>query len=118
MFLDEITQIVPVPLDKWLASVGGLGIQIFTVVHGVAQLRNRWGKEGAQVILDTSDLKIFLPGITDAETLESAEKVCGKASLRQQGHRRDKERGYYPNHPVRAWGMVRSPPGGWARRIR
>src|SRR5260370_19175877 len=91
MFLDEITQIVPVPLDKWLASVGGLGIQIFTVVHGVAQLRKRWGEEGAQVILDTSDLKIFLPGITDAETLESAEKGCGKAP-RQQGRGRGQDR--------------------------
>src|SRR5258708_26652535 len=117
MFLDEITQIVPVPLDKWLASVGGLGIQIFTVVHGVAQLRKRWGKEGAQVILDTSDLKIFLPGITDAETLESAEKVCGKVSLRQ-GHGRDQGRDYYAEHPVMDMGMVRSLPRGCALLIR
>jgi type IV secretion system protein VirD4 len=118
MFLDEITQIVPVPLDKWLASVGGLGIQIFTVVHGVAQLRKRWGREGAQVILDTSDLKIFLPGITDAETLDSAEKVCGKVSLQQQGHGRDKEREYYAEHPVMDMGMVRSLPRGCALIIR
>jgi hypothetical protein len=100
--LDEITQIVPVPLDKWLASVGGLGIQIFSVFHGVAQIRKRWGKEGAQVILDASDLKIFLPGITDTETLEMAEKVCGKVSFSQKGQ------GHHTEHPVIDAGMARS----------
>src|SRR5260370_7986677 len=74
MFLDEITQIVPVPLDKWLASVGGLGIQIFTGVHGVAQLRKRWGKEGAQVNPDTPHLKISLPPPTSPPPHNTATK--------------------------------------------
>lgn len=110
--LDEITQICPVPLDKWMASVGGLGIQVFAVVHGVAQLRKRWGKEGAQIILDTADLKIFLPGITDTETLESIEKACSKVSLKQRKQEHSTE------HPVMDMGMVRALSRGRALLMR
>jgi type IV secretion system protein VirD4 len=84
-FLDEITQTSPIALNKILAACGGLGIQVFTVVHGEAQLRDRWGDDGAQVIWDTSDVKILLPGITDDKTLEKASKVIGKVSLQQRG---------------------------------
>ena len=51
--LDEISQVCPVPLPDWLADSGGKGIQIIPVVHGEAQLRKRWGKDGARTILDT-----------------------------------------------------------------
>jgi type IV secretion system protein VirD4 len=85
LFLDEVTQIAPVPLNKWLASVGGMGIQIFPVVHGEAQLRERWGDNGAQVIMDTCGAKMFFPGITDPATLDMAAKVCGQVSLKQKG---------------------------------
>jgi hypothetical protein len=85
LFLDEVTQIAPVPLNKWLASVGGMGIQIIPVVHGEAQLRERWGDNGAQVIMDTCGAKMFFPGITDPATLDMAAKVCGQVSLKQRG---------------------------------
>jgi type IV secretory pathway TraG/TraD family ATPase VirD4 len=85
LFLDEVTQIAPVPLNKWLASTGGMGIQIFPVVHGEAQLRERWGDNGAQVIMDTCGAKMFFPGITDPATLDMAAKVCGQVSLKQKG---------------------------------
>jgi type IV secretory pathway TraG/TraD family ATPase VirD4 len=85
LFLDEVTQIAPVPLNKWLASTGGMGIEIVPVVHGEAQLRERWGSNGAQVIMDTCGAKMFFPGITDPATLDMAAKVCGQVSLRQIG---------------------------------
>jgi TraM recognition site of TraD and TraG len=44
--------------------VGGKGIQLIAVVHGEAQLAERWGDHGRQVVLDTSSVKVFLPGIT------------------------------------------------------
>jgi type IV secretion system protein VirD4 len=40
MALDEVTQICPVPVPSWLADSGGKGIQIITVAHGEAQLRD------------------------------------------------------------------------------
>ena len=65
MGLDEVTQICPVPLPTWLSDSGGKGIQVVAVVHGEAQLAGRWEDHGRQVVLDTSSVKVFLPGITD-----------------------------------------------------
>ena len=80
MGLDEVTQICPVPLPSWLSDSGGKGIQVIAVVHGEAQLAERWGDHGRQVVLDTSSVKVFLPGITDTTTLEAASTLCGQAS--------------------------------------
>ncbi len=107
-FLDEVANICPVPLDKWLSHVGGLGIQIFSVVHGEAQLRKRWGDNGAQMIMDASDVKLFLPGITDDKTLEKASKICDKVSFNQKEQGPDKERRYYTEHEVMTPGMIRA----------
>ena len=83
MALDEVTQICPVPVPSWLADSGGKGIQIITVAHGEAQLRARWGRDGARVIMDTSGAKIWLPGITDPATLEAASTLCGTAAMKE-----------------------------------
>jgi type IV secretion system protein VirD4 len=76
MGLDEVTQICPVPLPFWLSDSGGKGIQVCAVVHGEAQLAERWGNYGRQVVLDTSSVKVFLPGITDVTTLQAASTLC------------------------------------------
>jgi type IV secretion system protein VirD4 len=57
--LDEVTQICPCPLPQWLADSGGQGVQVISASHGVAQLRERWGTAGAQIVLDTSSAKIL-----------------------------------------------------------
>src|SRR2546430_669456 len=85
MGLDEVTQICPVPLPVWLSDSGGKGIQICAVAHGEAQLAGRWGSHGKQVVLDTSSVKVFLPGITDTKTLEAASKLCGHARWHERG---------------------------------
>jgi type IV secretion system protein VirD4 len=115
LFLDEVTQIAPVPLNKWLASVGGMGIQIFPVVHGEAQLRERWGDNGAQVIMDTCGAKMFFPGITDPATLDMAAKVCGQVSLRQIG---EMGREYYSQVDIIDPAMARELPRWRALLIR
>lgn len=114
-FLDEVTQIAPVPLNKWLASVGGMGIQIFPVVHGEAQLRERWKDNAAQVIMDTCGARMFFPGITDADTLSMAAKVCGQVSLKQKNV---KGEDYYTQVDIIDPGMVRALPKGRALVIR
>lgn len=103
-FLDEITQTCPIGLDKILASCGGLGIQVFSVVHGEAQLRKRWGDDGAQTIMDTSDVKILLPGVTDDKTLEKFSKICGKVQLSQKGQE------HLTDHDVIEPAMIRALP--------
>ncbi|HXT92386.1 MAG TPA: TraM recognition domain-containing protein [Trebonia sp.] len=75
--LDEVTQTCPLPLPSLLADAGGRGIQVMPVVHGVAQLRARWGADGARTILDACGTKVFLPGCSDPETLEMASRLSG-----------------------------------------
>ncbi len=112
MGLDEVTQICPVPLPFWLADSGGKGIQVAAVAHGEAQLVERWGEPGRQVILDTCSVKVFLPGITDTTTLDAASKLCGQASWRVRGQ------DHASRHDVATPDMIRQLPAGYALVIR
>jgi type IV secretion system protein VirD4 len=112
MGLDEVTQICPVPLPFWLADSGGKGIQVAAVAHGEAQLVERWGEHGRQVILDTCSVKVFLPGITDTTTLDAASKLCGQASWRVRGE------DHASRHDVCTPDMIRQLPAGHALVIR
>jgi type IV secretion system protein VirD4 len=102
--LDEITQTCPLPLPSLLADAGGRGVQIMPVVHGVAQLRARWGKDGARTILDACGTKVFLPGSSDPETLEMASKLSGLMVARERGHDHDSR------HAVMTEDMIRQLP--------
>ena len=112
MALDEVTQICPVPVPSWLADSGGKGIQVITVAHGEAQLRSRWGPDGARAILDTSVTKLFLPGISDPAILNMASTLCGEAGLREHGD----DLKY--RHPVMTPDMIRELPDGHALVVR
>src|SRR6476469_7494260 len=112
MGLDEVTQICPVPPPSWLSDSGGKGIQLIAVVHCEAHLAERWGDHGRQVVLDTSSVKVFLPGITDTTTLEAASTLCGQASWKVRGQ------DYATRHDVAAPDMIRQLPAGFALVIR
>jgi type IV secretory pathway TraG/TraD family ATPase VirD4 len=110
--LDEVTQICPVPLPSWLSDSGGKGIQVIAVVHGEAQLASRWEDHGRQVVLDTSSVKVFLPGITDVSTLQAASTLCGQASWKIRGQE------HATRHDVATPDMIRQLPAGFALVIR
>ena len=123
MALDEIVQTCPVPLPVWLADSGGKGIQLIPVAHGEAQLRTRWGRDGAQVVLDTCGVKVWLPGITDTSTLKMASELCGQAAFTEQirfhggrGGERGEQRRVW--HDVMTPDMVRQLPAGHGLVIR
>src|SRR6266404_980580 len=112
MGLDEVTQICPVPLPSWLSDSGGKGIQVVAVVHGEAQLAGRWGDHGRRVVLDTSSVKVFLPGITDVTTLQAARTLCGQAQWKVRGQE------HATRHDVATPDMIRQLPAGFALVIR
>jgi type IV secretion system protein VirD4 len=122
MALDEIVQTCPVPLPAWLADSGGKGIQLIPVAHGEAQLRTRWGKDGAQVVLDTCGVKIWLPGITDTATLKMASELCGQAAFTEHIRVRDGRAGRREYrrvwHDVMTADMIRQLPTGHGLVIR
>jgi type IV secretion system protein VirD4 len=82
--LDEVTQIVPIPLPSIVADSGGRGIQLIIAAHGIAQLRSRWGADGARVILDCCNLMVN-PGVQDPDTLELAQRLTGKTAFKVKG---------------------------------
>jgi type IV secretion system protein VirD4 len=112
MGLDEVTQICPVPLPSWLSDSGGKGIQIVAVVHGEAQLAGRWDDHGRQVVLDTSSVKVFLPGITDTTTLQAASTLCGQEAWKIRGQ------DHASRHDVATPDMIRQLPAGFGLVIR
>jgi len=112
MALDEVTQICPVPLPGWLADSGGKGIQIVPVVHGEAQLASRWKDHGKRIIEDTCGVKVWLPGISDPQTLEMASRLCGTAAFREHGQE------HLSRHPVMTEDMIRQLPAGHALVVR
>lgn len=112
MALDEVTQICPVPVNIWMADSGGRGIQLFVVAHGRAQLAEHFSDEAARVILDLAGVQIFMPGITDPDTLELAERLCG----RFPGRERDSE--HVTRHPVLTASMLRELPDRYALILR
>ena len=112
MAMDEATQICPCPIPSWLADSGGKGITFVTVTHGEAQLEARWGPHGKQTILDTSGVKIWLPGIMDTGTLDTAEKLCGDTAYTEHGQQ------HSSRHPVMTDAMIRQIPRGYALILR
>jgi type IV secretory pathway TraG/TraD family ATPase VirD4 len=112
MGLDEVTQICPVPLPSWLSDSGGKGIQVVAVVHGEAQLAGRWQDHGRQVVMDTSSVLVFLPGITDTRTLQTASTLCGQAMWRVHGQ------DHATSHDIATPDMIRQLPAGFALVIR
>ena len=81
-------------------------------MHGEAQLAGRWGDHGRQVVLDTSSVKVFLPGITDTTTLQAASTLCGQASWKIRGQ------DHATRHDVATPDMIRQLPAGFALVIR
>jgi type IV secretory pathway TraG/TraD family ATPase VirD4 len=110
--LDEVTQICPVDLPTWMADSGGKGIQIIAVAHGVAQMRRRWGADGARVILDTAGTNIVLPGVKDPDTLKALSTTAGSVSMREHGQEHTTE------HDIMTPAMIRGLPNGYALVIR
>lgn len=112
MALDEATQICPCPIPTWLADSGGQGITIATICHGEAQLAARWGEYGKQTILDTSGVKIFMPGITAPSTLDTVSKLTGDTAYTEHGQE------HSTRHPILTEAMVRQMPDKYELVIR
>ena len=100
------------PLPQWLADAGGQGVQVWSAFHGLSQLEGRWDAAGAQAVMDTSNVKVLMPGLDDTRTLERARKLAGQAAFREHGEER------HSRHDVLTEDMIRMLPAGWALLLR
>jgi type IV secretion system protein VirD4 len=112
MALDEIANIAPIAIPNFMADSGGRGIQLAIVSHGLGQLRDRWGEQGAQIISDTAGCKVFLPGITDTALLKAASELCGQIAFFEKGHE------HRTRHDICDPAMLRELPDGYALLVR
>lgn len=75
--LDEMANICPVPVDRWIAQLRALGVMLLGAIQSKSQLRARWGEAGASTIWNAAAWTLILRGIKDADDLESLSKACG-----------------------------------------
>ena len=79
--LDEAANIAPLPKLPQIASEGGgQGLVLLVAMHDISQARFRWGEQ-AKGFFTLFPVKVFFPGIADAETLELISQLGGEVMV-------------------------------------
>ncbi|MQA16129.1 MAG: TraM recognition domain-containing protein [Pseudonocardiaceae bacterium] len=78
LVLDEAALISPVPLDQWTADMGGRGVTILAAFQSRAQLIDRWGANGAAIILNNAASIMVFGGTRDRDDLDYWATLAGE----------------------------------------
>ena len=85
--LDEAANVAPLPdLPLMMSDGGGRGMSTWAFVQSFAQLRARWGRDGADSIWGASSIKLLLGGCTEADDLERISRVVGDRRVQRRSH--------------------------------
>ncbi|WP_433358570.1 type IV secretory system conjugative DNA transfer family protein [Streptosporangium sp. CA-115845] len=85
--LDEAGNVFRYPgLPTLLTTARGMGIQLITVWHDLAQLQTRYGQDSARTILSQSKLRMLLPGMGDMHTLQYFSQMFGSSLADRPSH--------------------------------
>ena len=85
--LDEAANVAPLPdMPAMMSDGGGRGMSTWAFVQSFAQLRARWGRDGADSIWGASSIKLLLGGCTEADDLERISRVVGDHRVRRRSH--------------------------------
>jgi type IV secretion system protein VirD4 len=76
--LDEVALVCPTPLDKWMAELRKRSIVIHAACQGLGQLRERWGQDGASMILNSAAAVLVYGGCKDAQDLRAFADLAGE----------------------------------------
>jgi hypothetical protein len=87
--LDEVGLVCKVPLEEWLADMGGRGVNITYCVQSKAQLRRKYGRSTAEEILGATNTWIVYGGGNGAEDLAENATLGGKARFKNAGEKQD-----------------------------
>jgi type IV secretory pathway TraG/TraD family ATPase VirD4 len=77
MVLDEVALVCPVPLDRWMSELRKRSITIDAACQGMGQLRQRWGRDGASMILNAATAVLLYGGAKDADDLAQFGRLAG-----------------------------------------
>ena len=122
--LDEAANIAPVPVAAWSTWTAGSGIRLHIYVQAFAQLIERWGEAGAEVIWQACDVKLVYCNSSEDSLSRRIEQACGQVRLRgadevlrgPDGTRQ--RRPTWAVEPVLPYAAVRTLPAGRAIVIR
>ncbi|WP_157410985.1 type IV secretory system conjugative DNA transfer family protein [Actinoplanes rectilineatus] len=78
LVLDEVALVCPTPLDKWMAELRKRSIVIHAACQGLGQLRERWGNDGASMILNAAAAVLIYGGCKDADDLRALVDLAGE----------------------------------------
>lgn len=78
LFLDEAGRAAPVPLDDWTGDAGGSGILIVCAFQSLADIRGRWGDDGAAKILNNATAVVLYGGTKDERDLRVWTGLAGQ----------------------------------------
>lgn len=67
--LDEVALVCVVPLDRWMAELRKRNVVVHAACQGIGQLRQRWGDNGAAMILNSAAAVLLYGGCKDAADL-------------------------------------------------
>ena len=76
--LDEAPTICPIPLDEWTNDMSGRNITMLIVAQSLAQLRKRWGSDGAQIIQGNAASLVVFGGIGAHDDLQALSLLAGQ----------------------------------------
>jgi type IV secretion system protein VirD4 len=80
--LDEVANMTPIPnLDRWVTAARGLGINLVLATQNLGQLDTVWGREKAETIASGPRVRMFGPGLADAQTLKYVEDISGQTAV-------------------------------------
>src|SRR5205823_722533 len=75
--LDEVALVCATPLDRWMAELRKRSIVIHAACQGLGQLRQRWGDNGASMILNSAAAVLVFGGCKDAADLALFGQLTG-----------------------------------------
>lgn len=76
--LDEAANVAPIPgLPGLMTDGGGRGMPCWTFFQAFAQMRHRWGREGADTIEGGGTIKLVLGGLSEVDDLERLSRLAG-----------------------------------------
>jgi hypothetical protein len=74
LFLDEVANMVPLPqLPALMSFAGETGMFVTAVFQSMAQARNRWGRDAADMLWGAATVKVIVGGLAGEELREISE---------------------------------------------
>jgi type IV secretory pathway TraG/TraD family ATPase VirD4 len=80
--LDEVANIAPVPVAQWASWAAGSGLRLSLIAQSYAQLKQRWGEDGAAGIWQCCKTKVIYGATSEDELCALVERACGTVRLR------------------------------------